>query len=116
MKICFFAEIYNPIISGTAILLQQLTKELQLFGHEIYTITPSYPGYRDFDVNVVRYPALMFFPKFGFPIGIPTYRFISHRLQVIHPDVLHVQQPFWLGGIAQKYAIAHHTICNNNSN
>jgi hypothetical protein len=93
MKICYFAEVYTPVLTGTAISLRLLSREVQYLGGTTYIFAPYCHGFTDVESNIVRYRSIQTLRKLNFPIGIPTYSSLARTLQTIGPNVLHTQQP-----------------------
>jgi glycosyltransferase involved in cell wall biosynthesis len=102
MKICFFAETYKPVISGTSISLQRVVKSLEKLGHEVWVITTQYPerpGGR-----IVYYKSVSLPSRYNIRLGFPTVWSLLPVVRRINPDVIHAQQPFLGGRVAQKIA------------
>ena len=104
LVICFFAETYRPIVSGTSVGLQRLVGELHRRGHESYVITAQYPGFIDTDDHVLRYRSVRLPQKFDIRLGIPSYKQLLEKLRKIKPHLIHTQQPFLAGRVAQRIA------------
>lgn len=104
LVICFFAETYRPVVSGTSLGLQRLVRELRGRGHESYVITAQYPGFIDTDDHVLRYRSVRLPQKFDIRLGIPSYKQLLERLRNIKPHLIHTQQPFLSGRVAQRIA------------
>jgi len=106
MRICFFAETYVPIISGTSISLQRMTGELRSRGHQICVVTAAYPGISEREKDVVRYKSIPLPRRFDFRLGLPSSAQLLPALRQFDPDIVHTQQPFLAGRVAQQLARA----------
>lgn len=106
MRVCFFAETYTPIISGTSIALQRVVKELRSRGHRVCVITAQYPGHIDIvEEGIIRYESIPLPRRFDFRLGIPLTRHLLPRIRRANPEIIHAQQPFIAGRIAQRLAM-----------
>jgi 1,2-diacylglycerol 3-alpha-glucosyltransferase len=103
MKICYFAETYRPIISGTSISLQNLTNELSRRSIEFRIVTASYPNSEE-NWNVIHYSSLPLPGRFDFRLGIPNSSKLLPIIRQFSPEIIHTQQPFGLGRVAIKIA------------
>lgn len=99
MKIAVFSESYRPYISGVSRSVELLKKGLEALGNEVYVLAPSYPGFKDAEKNVIRFPSLP--SKYpGFRVAIP----LPHLIPKIDFDVVHSNSPFLLGIMSLIYA------------
>lgn len=99
MKIALFSESFTPYISGVSRSVEILYKELKNLGHEVYVFSSHFPGHKDLDDNIIRFPSIpSTYPKFR--IAIPYSRLIPN----INFDIIHSHSPFQLGLISLKLA------------
>ena len=99
MKIAVFSESYKPYISGVTRSIETFEKELTLLGHEVFVFAPDYPGYKDNNKKIIRFPSLPTkYPGFRIAIPMPNY------IPGISFDVIHSNSIFQLGILAMLYA------------
>jgi len=104
MKIGIFTNNYIPIISGVTESIESFRKELEARGHEIFIFAPRFPGHKDNNPNVFRYPSINYQHKTPFPIAITCSRRIFKKVRELNLDVIHSQHPFNVGQSALKIA------------
>ncbi|MFA5097305.1 MAG: glycosyltransferase [Candidatus Margulisiibacteriota bacterium] len=99
MKIAVFSESYKPYISGVTRSIEIFEKELLALGHEVYIFAPDYPGHKDNNSRIIRFPSLP--TKYpGFRIAVPLSRLIPD----LGFDIVHSNSIFQLGILAMRYA------------
>ncbi len=99
MKIAVFSESYKPYISGVTRSIEIFEKELLALGHEVYIFAPDYPGHKDNNSRIIRFPSLP--TKYpGFRIAVPLSRLIPD----LGFDIVHSNSMFQLGILAMRYA------------
>lgn len=99
MKILFVTATYLPSVNGVSYQTSILKKALEKRGHKVYVLAPSFPGYKDSEKNVIRYPSLPNPVIKSYPIGIPLYPI--KKIKEIKPDLVHTQHPFIWGQFAK---------------
>lgn len=104
MRIGFFTNTYFPICYGSVISIESFRKNLEKLGHEVFVFAPGYPGYKDDNKKIFRYPSFVFHYKIDYPISIPLSSFINNRIKDLDLDIIHVHQPFSLGKQGLKFA------------
>ncbi|MFA5103925.1 MAG: glycosyltransferase [Candidatus Margulisiibacteriota bacterium] len=99
MKIALFTESYTPYISGVSRSVELAKKGLETLGHEIFVFAPDYPGYKDPDKHVFRFPSLP--TKYpGFRVAVPAPLLIPKEKF----DIIHSNSPFGLGLLAKQFS------------
>lgn len=99
MKIALFTESYSPYISGVSRSVELAKKGLESLGHEVFVFAPNYPGFKETDKNVFRFPSLPArYP--GFRIAVPVPFLIPKEKF----DIIHSNSPFGLGLLAKRLA------------
>jgi len=115
MRLLFGADTYYPSVNGPSYFTQRLAAGLQQRDHEVHVICPSQSMRSTItqhgfvvmhgiaSLPVPLYPALRFSP-------LPfVYNRILSAVKRIQPDVIHIQNHFFIGraltGIAQKLSI-----------
>ncbi|KAF0134925.1 MAG: group 1 glycosyl transferase [Candidatus Saganbacteria bacterium] len=97
MRIAFFCDSYKPYLSGVTNSIEILVKELRELGHRVYIFAPRYPGYVDFDPDIIRFPSL--------PTGYPNFRLaLPYLIRIPEVDLIHSHSPFQTGLIARYLA------------
>lgn len=104
MRIGIFTNNYIPIISGVTESIESFRKELEARGHEIFIFAPRFPGHKDDNPNVFRYPSINYQHKTPFPIAITCSRKIFKKVEELNLDIIHSQHPFNVGQSALKIA------------
>jgi 1,2-diacylglycerol 3-alpha-glucosyltransferase len=97
VKIAFFADSYKPYLSGVTNSTETLVNELRRLGHRVYIFAPNYPGYKDTDPDIFRFPSIAGgYPKFR--LAVPFVK------EVPAVDLVHSHSPFQAGLLAQYVA------------
>ena len=89
MRIGFFTDGFLPQPNGVATSVFESAKELERRGHEVWIIAPSYPGYIDKSLNVIRLTSLKVFkePEIRLALNLPDKamrKVLSMDFDVIH--------------------------------
>ncbi len=102
MRILFVTASYLPTANGVTFHISSTAQALRKMGHKVYILAPSFPGYRDLDKDVIRYPSLPNPFIKNYPVGIP---FLSLRkLKRLKIDVIHTHHPLVIGQAASQMA------------
>jgi 1,2-diacylglycerol 3-alpha-glucosyltransferase len=97
VRIAFFADSYKPYLSGVTNSAEILVNELRRLGHRVYIFAPHYPGYKDTDPDIYRFPSIAGgYPKFR--LALPFVK------RVPEVDLIHSHSPFQAGLLAQLVA------------
>ncbi|MFH1175391.1 MAG: glycosyltransferase family 4 protein [bacterium] len=104
MKIGIFTNNYKPIISGLTESVESFREGLEKRGHKVYIFAPNFPGYKDENPNVFRFPSIDFKYKTQFPIAITWDRGIFKKAKDLDLDIIHCQHPFNAGAAGLKFA------------
>ncbi|MDP3994263.1 MAG: glycosyltransferase [bacterium] len=102
MRILFVTASYLPVTNGVTYHIASIKKALEESGHKVYILAPSFPGYKDNENGVIRFPS---FPNpivKSYPVGIPIVA-IS-KIKKIKPDIVHTHHPFYIGQYASQIA------------
>jgi len=101
MKIALLAPSYPPMVSGAALFVEKLAREMARCGHEVLVLTTSdrsYP-YRVTGPRLIvercrsyRNPMRVGQRIVGWP-----HRLLMARLEEFAPDVIHIHEPFQFG-------------------
>lgn len=104
MKIGFFSNSYHPMVSGVVKAIDFMRLGLKELGHETYVITAGYPGFKECDPCVIRYPSIALGPAAKFPLAIPFQPALDKKIQNLNLDLVHTQHPFLLGETGARLA------------
>lgn len=104
MKILYASETYLPTINGAAIFIDEMAREMARRGHEVSIIANS-PGFRTFTQkeNGITIYRLRSFPTVLKPsqrMGMFNRARIYNLIKEIRPDVIHIQNHFFIGSSA----------------
>ncbi len=103
VRVGVFSDSYLPRISGVVRSIEALVAELRRQGHQAAIFAPAYPGYRDADPDVVRFPSVRAPGIPDFPLAIPVARRFTADLRARCLSVIHTHSPFLMGA-AGRYA------------
>lgn len=104
MNIAIFTNNYLPNPYGVSTSIETFRYDFEKMGHKVYVFAPEWPGYKDTNENVFRYPSWDIEFKIKFPLAIPYSRRISKILKNLDIDIIHSQHPNLLGSAAMKWA------------
>ncbi len=102
MRIGIFSESYEPVMNGVSVSVATLIVELRKLGHEVYVFAPEYPGHKDEDSNVFRFPSVRTWLARDYPLAIPYLPHIANIVKRLKLDIIHTQTPFMLGWLGLK--------------
>lgn len=104
MVIAVFSESFYPIINGVSISIKTFSRYLREEGCKLFFFAPRYPGYRDEDTTVFRFPSFRFPHHPEYPIPIPLAPRIYEIFSSLKVDIVHPHTPFLLGWTAKYLA------------
>lgn len=106
MRIGLLTDSFKPYVSGVSASIHLLAEGLIAAGHEVYIITPTYKGYKEYDVN---YPYIkrikgITLPKKGvtFLKYIPFVGRYVKNIKDLDLDVIHLHTELTIGKLALK--------------
>ena len=102
MRVLFITASYLPTTNGVTYHVSSTTQALRKMGHKIYILAPSFPGYKDRDKDVIRYPSLPNPFIKNYPMGIPFLPI--KKIRKLKIDVVHTHHPFVIGQVAYQIA------------
>lgn len=102
MRILFITASYLPVSNGVSYHISSVKKALEGLGHKVYVLAPSFPGYKDVEKGVIRYPSLPNPVIKSYPVGIPL--FALSKIKKLKPDIVHTHHPFYIGQYASQVA------------
>jgi glycosyltransferase involved in cell wall biosynthesis len=102
MNILLVTSSYLPTINGVTYHISSITHALRKMGHKVYILAPSFPGYKDNDKHVIRYPSIPNPLVKNYPLGGP---FASvKKIKRLKIDVIHTHHPLVAGQLAWQIA------------
>jgi glycosyltransferase involved in cell wall biosynthesis len=110
MKIIIGSDNYYPNVNGASYFSQRLAEYMQKRGHEVLVIAPGMSMWtKAIRVNEINVFGLSSFPIFiykGFrwPLALFAKKDIEKAVLDFAPDVIHIQDHFFIGGILAKFA------------
>jgi len=102
MRILFVTASYLPTTNGVTYHIASTAQALRKIGHKVYILAPSFPGYKDTDKHLIRYPSLPNPFIKTYPLGIPLVFF--NKIRKLKPDLVHTHHPFIIGQFAAQVA------------
>lgn len=102
MRILFVTASYLPTINGVSYQISILKQGLEKLGHKVFVLAPSFPGYKDIDRSIIRYPSLPNPIVKKYPVGLPLLS--SKNIKKIRPDIIHTHHPSIIGQFASLLA------------
>ncbi len=101
VKILYATETYLPTVNGAAIFTHKLAREMTRRGHEVFVITIS-PNLRSYTqkedgVTVCRLRSFSTILKPSQRMGPFNRANINRLIQEIRPDIVHIQNHFFIG-------------------
>ena len=102
MRILFITASYLPVTNGVTYHISSIKKAMEGLGHKVYVFAPSFPGYKDNEKGVIRFPS---FPNpiiKSYPVGIPIVA--VSKIKKLKPDIVHTHHPFYIGQYASQLA------------
>lgn len=102
MRILFITASYLPTTNGVTYHISSTAHALRKMGHRVYILAPSFPGYKDRDKDVIRYPSLPNPFIKNYPMGIPFLPL--KKIRKLKIDVVHTHHPLVVGQAASQIA------------
>lgn len=102
MRILFITASYLPTTNGVTYHISSTTQALRKLGHRVYVLAPSFPGYKDRDKDVIRYPSLPNPFIKNYPLGIPLLPL--NKIRRLKIDIVHTHHPLVIGQAASQIA------------
>ncbi len=100
MKIGLVTDTYLPRVNGVVQSIRSFARAYRQLGHHVLILAPEFPGYRDQEEDVWRFPShyLFFDPEDRLAnTWLPRSRRLLRDLPDRRLDLLHTQTPFSLG-------------------
>jgi 1,2-diacylglycerol 3-alpha-glucosyltransferase len=105
VTIGFFTCNAYPLLNGLAISIQQYATHLRRLGHRVIIFAPRYPGYRETEPDVYRFPSLRVPTHHRYAIPIPVAAgALHHVIPRLGLQIIHAHHPFLIGPYAYRFA------------
>jgi len=91
-----FTDAFIPVLDGVSLTVKNYAEELTKNGCYVYVVTPSFPGYQDFErFSVIRYFSVPVPIRKPYRAGIPELDpGIYRKIRNIPFSLVHVHSPF----------------------
>jgi glycosyltransferase involved in cell wall biosynthesis len=94
-----------PLLNGLAVSLQQLTHHLRRLGHRVFLFAPRYPGHRETEVDVYRFPSLRVPTHHRYAVPLPSAAVALRRaIPRLGLQIVHTHHPFLVGPYSYRIA------------
>lgn len=87
-----------PTTNGVAYHIDLIKRGLEKLGHKVFILAPFFPGYKDTNTTVLRYPSLPNPLIKKYPVGIPLIPIT--KIKKLKVDIIHTHHPFMVGQFA----------------
>ena len=105
MTIGFFTCNAFPLLNGLAVSLQQFTHHMRRLGHRVCIFAPRYPGHREPEVDVYRFPSLRVPTHHRYAVPFPAVAVELHRAILrLGLQICHTHHPFLVGPYSYRLA------------
>jgi glycosyltransferase involved in cell wall biosynthesis len=104
VRIGLFTNNYLPFCGGVTVSVETLRRGLEGRGHEVWIYAPRFPGTREDDPSVVRFPSIPAATYPEFALAVPWSPRIGRQVRDLDLDVFHAHHPFLLGPAARRLA------------
>jgi 1,2-diacylglycerol 3-alpha-glucosyltransferase len=105
VTIGFFTCNASPLLNGLAVSIQQFAIHLRRLGHRVLIFAPRYPGHREVEPDVYRFPSLRVPTHHRYALPIPTAATALHRLiPRLGLEIIHAHHPFLIGPYSRRLA------------
>ncbi|MFC1842798.1 glycosyltransferase, partial [Candidatus Dependentiae bacterium] len=107
LNIAIVTNNYTPYSGGVVSSIDSFVNELHKQGHKAFIITLDFLGAEHKDpYYVIRIPSTYRFMYKNNHMGIPTSKTkkLEHIIQMLNPDIIHTQHPFFICNAALKIA------------
>ncbi|MBI2864911.1 MAG: glycosyltransferase [Chloroflexi bacterium] len=111
MKLLLAAETYHPNINGVSVFTRRIARGLAYRGHEVHVVAPSleFTSLTEDDdgVTVHRIRSLPTLLDSRYRFSLFADWEVGQIVADLSPDVVHIQDHFFIGGAAAKAAMNH---------
>ena len=105
MTIGFFTCNASPLLNGLAVSIQQFAIHLRRLGHRVFIFGPRYPGHREAEPDVYRFPSFRIPTHHRYALPIPAAAVTLHRvIPRLGLQIIHAHHPFLVGPYSCRLA------------
>jgi len=104
VNIGIFTNTYKPTLNGVVNCVVLIRQGLMERGHKVYVFAPSFPGYKESEEGIFRFPSLSLAKSVKYPVCIPYCPGITDKIPSLNLDIIHSQHPFLIGDVAARWA------------
>jgi len=104
MNVAFFCECFRPLRNGVVTSIETFRHQLTRLGHRVHIFAPEFPGYRNHDEDVYRFPSFTFPHVKDYPVAFPFAPRLTLAFRRLPVDIVHAQSPWWLGRLGAYLA------------
>lgn len=113
MRILIAGQTYFPQPNGQAVFTTRLAEGLAQRGHTVWVLTPANAPRREVEginqVRVVRFPSVPLSPLHrSVRVTLFARRPVRHLIETLRPDVVHIQDHYFISRAAVDVARQHH--------
>jgi 1,2-diacylglycerol 3-alpha-glucosyltransferase len=105
VRIGFFTCNAPPLLNGLAISIRQSTRHLRRLGHRVFIFAPRYPGHRQEEPDVFRFPSLRVPTHHRYALPLPAAApALPAVIAGLGLEIVHAHHPFLVGPYAHRLA------------
>jgi len=104
MTVAIFSECLWPVVNGVSISIATLADALHSLGDEVWIFAPAYPGHRETNPRVIRFPSIRVPGQPDYPLALPFSRRAKQVLRETAFDLVHVNSPFTMARLGARTA------------
>lgn len=105
LTIGFFTCNAFPLVNGLAVSIQRFTHHLRRLGHRVFIFAPRYPGHREPEPDVYRFPSLRVPTHHRYAVPFPAAAVeLSRLIPRLGLEIIHTHHPFLVGPYARRLA------------
>ncbi len=108
MRIAYLTQSYPPMISGAALVTQQVAEAMAQRGHKVLVIAASDRDHpylvQSGNLTILRLGSIHNPMRVGQRFLLYPRRRVINALQEFHPDVIHTHEPLQMGFLGIEYA------------
>jgi len=104
LKIALFSDSAFPVLNGVSVSIDATIRALRDQGHSVFLYTSRYPGHRDSDPNVTRFPSIHTPWTKDYPLMVPPFYPWFHEFKRRRFDIVHTHTCFSGGFVGLRWA------------
>lgn len=104
LRVAIFSDSALPILNGVSVSIDALMTELRERGHSVHLYTSRFPGHREQDPNIHRFPAYRTPFAKDYPLAFPPFYHLFPEFKRENFDIVHTHTPFTVGFVGLRWA------------